>query len=173
MSEAIKQIGEQAAISAITTVSDAVKEKAVDAAMDVAMKVVDGEDIKLDEVDMKIVSNVYAEAKAAAEPILQQADLSVPVKVTKLLAALMKIMEKTQHNGAKIPGLKKKAVALYLLRQLMKDVVADIPLQSYLLSTASTIGEHLLETLVDVSRTVNISEVATTCCMSIISSLGK
>jgi hypothetical protein len=82
-------------------------------------------------------------------------------------------MEKTQHNGAKIPGLKKKAVALYLLRQLMKDVVADIPLQSYLLSTASTIGEHLLETLVDVSRNVNISEVATTCCMSIISSLGK
>jgi len=165
MSEAIKQMGEQA----LETVSDAVKEKA----MDVAMKIVDGEDIKLDEVDMKIVSNVYAEAKAAAEPILQQADLSVPVKVTKLLAALMKIMEKTQHNGVKIPGLKKKAVALYLLRQLMKDVVADIPLQSYLLSTASTIGEHLLETLVDVSRNVNISEVATTCCMSIISSLGK
>ena len=169
MSEVIKQMGEQA----IATVSDAVKEKAVDAVMDVAMKVVDGEDIKLDEVDMRIVSKVYGEAKAAAEPILQKTDLSVPVKVTKLLAELMKIMERTQHNGVKIPGLKKKTVALYLLRQLMKDVVADIPLQSYLLSTASTIGEHLLETLVDVSRNVNISEVATTCCMSLISSLGK
>jgi len=169
MSEVIKQMTEQAAISAIANASDAVKEKA----MAVAMKVVDGEDIKLDEVDMRIVSSVYAEAKAAAEPILHQSDLSVPVKVTKLLAALMKIMERTQHNGVKIPGLKKKAVALYLLRQLMKDVVADIPLQSYLLSTASTIGEHLLETLVDVSRNVNISEVATSCCMSLISSLGK
>jgi hypothetical protein len=173
MSEVIKEMGEQAAVSAIATVSETIKEKAVDAAMDVAIKIVDGEDIKLDEVDMKIVSNVYAEAKAVAQPILEQADLSVPVKVTKLLAELMKIMEKTKHNGVKIPGLKKKAVALYLLRQLMKDVVADIPLQSYLLSTANTIGEHLLETLVDVSRNVNISEVATTCCMSLISSLAK
>jgi len=173
MSEAIKQMGEQAVISAVQNVSDAVKEKAVDAAMDVVMNIVDGEDVKLAEDDMRIVSSVYAEAKAAAEPILQQADLSVPVKVTKLLAALMKIMERTQHNGVKIPGLKKKAVALYLLRQLMKDVVADIPLQSYLLSTASTIGEHLLETLVDVSRNVNMAEVATTCCVSILSSLSK
>lgn len=173
MSEAIKEIGEKAIVSAVSTVSDVVKEKAVDAAMDVVLNVVDGEDIKLSEDDMRIVSKVYGEAKAAAEPILHQTDLSVPVKVTKLLAELMKIMERTQHNGVKIPGLKKKAVALYLLRQLMKDVVADIPLQSYLLSTANTIGEHLLETLVDVSRNVNMAEVATTCCVSILSSLSK
>ena len=169
MSEVIKEIGEKAAMSAVETVSDTIKEKAVE----MAMNVIDGEDIKLSDDDMQIVSKVYGEAKAAAEPILQKADLSVPVKVTKLLAELMKIMERTQHNGVKIPGLKKKAVALYLLRQLMKDVVADIPLQSYLLSTAHTIGEHLLETLADVSRNVNMAEVATTCCVSILSSLSK
>ena len=82
-------------------------------------------------------------------------------------------MEKTKVNGAKIPGLRKKAVALYLLRQLMKDIVADIPLQSYLLNTAQTIGENLLETLADVSRNLNMAEVATTCCMSVLSSLSK
>jgi hypothetical protein len=112
---------------------------------------------------------VYHEAKDAAEPILNDSTLSVPVKVTKLLAALMKIMEKTKVNGAKIPGFKKKAIALYMLRQLMKVVVEDIPLQSYLLSTAQSVGEHLLETLVDVSRNVNMAEVATTCCISLLS----
>jgi hypothetical protein len=167
--ESVKHIGEQAAVSAIATASEAIKEEAIDAAMRLAGE----EDIKISDDEKCIAAIVYHEAKEAAEPILQDSTLSVPVKVTKVLAALMKILEKTKLNGAKIPGLKKKAVALYLLRQLMKDVVADIPLQSYLLSTAQTIGEHLLETLADVSRNVNMAEVATTCCMSLLSSLSK
>ena len=118
--EAVKHIGEQAAVSAITSVSEAIKEEAIDAAMHLAGE----DDIKISDDD---------------------------------------------KHSAKIPGLKKKAVALYLLRQLMKDVVADIPLQSYLLSTAQTIGEHLLETLADVSRNLNMAEVATTCCLSLLS----
>jgi len=163
--EAVKHIGEQAAVSAITSVSEAIKEEAIDAAMHLAGE----DDIKISDDDKHIASLVYHDAKEAAEPILNDSAFSVPVKVTKLLAALMKIMEKAKVNGAKIPGLKKKAVALYLLRQLMKDVVADIPLQSYLLSTAQTIGEHLLETLADVSRNLNMAEVATTCCLSLLS----
>lgn len=168
--EEIKQIGQHAAVSAIETASEVIKEETVDVAMRLAGE---DEEVKLSDDDAKIVSLVYHEAKAAAEPILHDSSLSVPVKVTKLLAALMKIMEKTKVNGAKIPGLRKKAVALYLLRQLMKDVVADIPLQSYLLNTAQTIGENLLETLADVSRNLNMAEVATTCCMSVLSSLSK
>jgi hypothetical protein len=134
-----------------------------------------GEDatVKLDKEGERIVSLVYHEAKAEAEPILKDANLSVSVKVTKLLAALMKIMERTKVDGSKIPGVKKKAVVLYLLRQLMKDIVDDIPVQSYLISKASAIGETLLETLADISRNVNIPEVAATCCMGLISALIK
>jgi hypothetical protein len=167
--ESVKHIGEQAAVSVITTTSEVIKEEAVDAAMRLAGE----EDIKISDDEKCIAVIVYDEAKEAAEAILHDSTLSVPVKVTKVLAALMKILEKTKVNGVKIPGLKKKAVALYLLRQLMKDVVTDIPLQSYLLSTAQTVGEHLLETLADVSRNLNMAEVATTCCMSVLSSLSK
>ena len=85
----------------------------------------------------------------------------------------MKIMEKTKVDGSKIPGAKKKAVVLYLLRQLMKDIVDDIPVQSYLVSKAEAIGESLLETLADISRNVNIPEAAATCCMGLISALTK
>ena len=164
--EELKRVGQHTAVSAIETASDVIKEETVDVAMRLAGE---DEEIKLSDDDSKIVSLVYDEAKAAAEPILHDSSMSVPVKVTKLLAALMKIVEKIKVNGAKIPGLRKKAVALYLLRQLMKDVVADIPLQSYLLNTAHTIGEHLLETLADVSRNLNMAEVATTCCLSLLS----
>ena len=157
-------------VDASAVASNAIKEEAVDLAMRMA-----GEDatVKLDKEGERIVSLVYNEAKAAAEPILHDQDLSVSVKVTKLLAALMKIMEKAKVDGSKIPGAKKKAVVLYLLRQLMKDIVDDIPVQSYLLSKASAIGETLLETLADISRNVNIPEAATSCCMGLISALIK
>ena len=168
--EEIKLAGKSKIAEMATGAADTIKEEAVN----VAMRAV-GEDatVKLDKEGEHIVSLVYDEAKVAAEPILHDANLSVSVKVTKLLAALMKIMEKTHVNGSKIPGLKKKAVVLYLLRQLMKDVVDDIPVQSYLISKAEAIGESLLETLADISRNVNIPEVATTCCMSLISALTK
>lgn len=168
--EEIKLAGKNKIAELAAGAADTVKEEAVNAAMRAV-----GEDatVKLDKEGEHIVSLVYDEAKAAAEPILHDTGLSVSVKVTKLLAALMKIMEKTQVNGSKIPGLKKKAVVLYLLRQLMKDVVADIPVQSYLISKAEAIGESLLETLADISRNVNIPEAAATCCMGLFSALTK
>lgn len=168
--EEIKLAGKNKIAEMAAEASNTIKEEAVD----IAMRAV-GEDatVKLDKEGEHIVSLVYHEAKAAAEPILCDSELSVSVKVTKLLAALMKIMEKTKVDGSKIPGAKKKAVVLYLLRQLMKDIVDDIPIQSYLLSKAAAIGESLLETLADISRNVNIPQVATTCCMGLISALAK
>jgi vacuolar-type H+-ATPase subunit H len=168
--EEIKLAGKNKITEIAAGAADTIKEEAVDAAMRAV-----GEDatVKLDKEGERIVSLVYHEAKAEAEPILKDANLSVSVKVTKLLAALMKIMEKTKVDGSKIPGVKKKAVVLYLLRQLMKDIVDDIPVQSYLISKASAIGETLLETLADISRNVNIPEVAATCCMGLISALTK
>jgi len=168
--EEIKLAGKNKITEMAAGAADTIKEEAVDAAMRAV-----GEDatVKLDKEGERIVSLVYHEAKAEAEPILKDANLSVSVKVTKLLAALMKIMEKTKVDGSKIPGLKKKAVVLYLLRQLMKDVVDDLPVQSYLISKAEAIGESLLETLADISRNVNIPEVAATCCMGLISALTK
>jgi len=168
--EGIKLAGKNKIAEIAAEASNTIKEEAVDAAMRMA-----GEDttVKLDKEGERIVSLVYNEAKAEAEPILYNSELSVSVKVTKLLAALMKIMEKTKVDGSKIPGMKKKAVVLYLLRQLMKDIVDDIPVQSYLISKAEAIGESLLETLADISRNVNIPEVATTCCMGLISALTK
>ena len=168
--EEIKLAGKSKIAELAAGASNTIKEEAIDAAMRAV-----GEDatVKLDKEGEHIVSLVYDEAKAAAEPILHDTGLSVSVKVTKLLAALMKIMEKTKVDGSKIPGLKKKAVVLYLLRQLMKDVVADIPVQSYLISKAEAIGESLLETLADISRNVNIPEAAATCCMGLFSALTK
>lgn len=168
--EEIKLAGKNKIAEIAAGASGTIKEEAVDAAMRAV-----GEDdtVKLDKEGEHIVSLVYNEAKAAAEPILHDANMSVSVKVTKLLAALMKIMEKTHVNGSKIPGAKKKAVVLYLLRQLMKDIVADIPVQSYLISKAEAIGESLLETLADISRNVNIPEVAASCCASLFSALTK
>jgi hypothetical protein len=168
--EEIKLAGKNKIVEIAAGAANTIKEEAVDAAMRAV-----GEDatVKLDKEGERIVLLVYDEAKAEAEPILKDANLSVSVKVTKLLAALMKIMEKTKVDGSKIPGLKKKAVVLYLLRQLMKDVVDDLPVQSYLISKAEAIGESLLETLADISRNVNIPEVAATCCMGLISALTK
>jgi hypothetical protein len=76
--EAVKHIGEQAAVSAITSVSEAIKEEAIDAAMHLASE----DDIKISDDDKHIASLVYHDAKEAAEPILHLWTFKTPIFMT-------------------------------------------------------------------------------------------
>ena len=114
------------------------------------------DDIKLDVIQERIVSVVIDEAKAAAEPILNNGDLPISVKLTKLLGAIMALLEKARINGAKIASENKRVIALYLVKRLVKEVLKDSALRAELLHEISCAATHLLEALVDVSKGMNV-----------------
>lgn len=105
------------------------------------------------------VQLVYGDARAAAELILKNESMSDYMKVTKLMSELMKILERARPNGAKLSGANKKAVALALLGRLIAEVVQESSMLASLLSTVESVGEHLLETLADIGRSLNLTEV--------------
>ena len=102
---------------------------------------------------------VYGDARAAAELILKNESMTDYMKVTKLLSELMKILERARPNGAKLSGSNKKAVALVLLRRLINELIQESSLITSLISTVESVGEHLLETLADIGRSLNLTEV--------------
>lgn len=120
-----------------------------------------------------IVTLVYSDAQSASQLILKDDSLSSAVKVTKLLSELMKILEKTKINGAKLSGSNKKAVALELVKHLIRDTSPDA---ANLLSSAESMGEQLLETLADISRNLNmqvVEKIIETGCCGLVEALLK
>ena len=120
-----------------------------------------------------IVTLVYADAQDAAHLVLKDDSLSSAVKVAKLLSELMKILEKTKVNGVKLSGSNKKAVALELVKHLIRDKAPDA---ADLLASAESMGEHLLETLADISRNLNmqvVEKIIETGCCGLVEALLK
>jgi hypothetical protein len=114
------------------------------------------EEEKLTAEQELIITLIYKEAYEAAEMIMENADLPPVVKVTKAIAALMSILEKCRLNGSKISGQNKKVVVLQLVKRLIKELVKNSEALTSLLTVMNNTAEHLLETLVDVSRGVNV-----------------
>lgn len=120
----------------------------------------------LTEEQKKIVGFVYDSSKSFAEGILSHPTLSSALKITQLMGAIMKLLENLTFQQKKLTGSTKKAVAIELGRQLIQDLVKDDTLKQILLPLYDTMAEPLLETLVDVSHTLNtaVKEATASCC---------
>lgn len=118
-----------------------------------------------------IISLISSDAMVGAELILNDS-LPIPVKITKLLGIIMTLLESIQLNGAKIPGTVKKAVSQQLLTRLIYFVASDSNEFDELIQVSQTMGPAMLETLITVSKGVNISVVekqVDTCCLGFFS----
>jgi len=118
-----------------------------------------------------IMSLISGDAMAGAELILNDS-LPIPVKITKLLGIIMTLLESVQLNGSKISGTVKKAVSLQLLSRLIYFVASDRIEFDELIQVSQTMGPIMLETLIEVSKKVNVSVVGKhkeTCCLGFFS----
>lgn len=123
-------------------------------------------DSKLNEEQKKILSFVYETAKEFATDILNKPSVSEAMKVTQLMGAIIKMLESLTFNQVKLSGSTKKVVAVELGRNLIKDLVKDATAQAGILTVYDFTAEQTLETLIDVSRHVNVAmtEAAASCC---------
>jgi hypothetical protein len=119
-----------------------------------------------------IMSLISGDAMTGAEFILHDTSLPIPVKITKLLGIIMTLLESVQMNGAKISGTVKKAVSLQLLTRLIHFVASDSKDFDELIHLSQTMGPDILETLIEVSKGVNLMAVEKhkeTCCFGLLS----
>jgi cobalamin biosynthesis protein CbiD len=130
---------------------------------------------KLNDEQKKILSFVYESAKEFAADILNKPSVSEVMKVTQLMAAIIKMLESLTFNQVKLAGSTKKAVAIELGRNLIHDLVKDETVKAGILTAYDFTADQALETLIDVSRHVNVAvtQAAASCCEFIAEWLKK
>lgn len=163
--ESVKEVTEDVKV-AVDDVKETVE--------DITHTINDTLDPKLTEEQQTILALFYEDAKAAVEDIILS-ELPALVKLTKMIGALMKLFEKVKLHGKAISGSNKKAVVMAIVKRLLKDLIPDRDLLFELLAIYNSNAEFLLETLADVSRSLNIATevLESGCCVSILSLLSK
>lgn len=112
---------------------------------------------KLTEEQEEVLKSVYEKAKSASETILHEPSISNAVKVAQIVGQTIKLLEEAVKTGKKLAGKDKKIVAMELCRRTIKELIKDEGLKLNILNKFDTIGEQMLETMIDVSKHLNIS----------------
>jgi hypothetical protein len=112
---------------------------------------------KLTDEQEEALKAVYEKAKSASETILHEPSISNAVKVAQIVGQIIKLLEETAKTGKKIAGKDKKIVAMELCRRTIKELIKDEGLKLNILNKFDTIGEQMLETMIDVSKHLNVS----------------
>ena len=126
------------------------------------------EDNRLTAEQRNIVKLIYDTAKETVETILTTANVSDVIKITQCIAAIIKLLEMVTINNAKVAGSNKKQIALELTKDLIKDIIKDEGMKANIIAMYDMVAEQTLETLIDVSRTLNVAvqNAASSCCAS-------
>jgi septum formation topological specificity factor MinE len=116
----------------------------------------------------EILSVVFEKVKISVESIMINMDLSNHIKIMQIISAVIKIVEGLTVMKKTISGVDKKAIALACGRKCIKMMKDHLDM----LLLYDAIAEPAMETMIDVSRNLNVKEVGD-CCMSLFSLFKK
>jgi hypothetical protein len=136
--------------------------------IEVKNEVSEADEQKYTEEQLEIIALIYAKAKEIAETIVQM-DIPSAMKVSKMIAEMIKLLEGVTIHNKKISGKTKKHIAITLSRNLICKT-ADESSKDKILGAFDDIADQMLETLIDVSRNVNVQEIASSCCKDLTTS---
>ena len=118
----------------------------------------------------EILSVVFEKVKVSMESIMIDMDLSNHIKIMQIISAVIKIVEGLTVMKKTISGIDKKAVALACGRKCIKMMKDHLDM----LLLYDAIAESAMETMIDVSRNLNINvKEAGDCCMGLFSLFKK
>ena len=115
----------------------------------------------------EILSVVFEKVKASVESIMIDMDLSNHIKIMQIISAVIKIVEGLTVMKKTISGIDKKAVALACGRKCIKMMKDHLDM----LLLYDMIAETAMETMIDVSRNLNVNGAE--CCMGLFSLFKK
>lgn len=117
----------------------------------------------LTDEQKKLTLQIYESVKSKLKDTITDEAINETIKVTKIIGSIVTLLENTKVDE-KIPsGNDKKAVAIQLGRNIIKEILSD---NTNILVLYDTLAEPLLETMIDVSKVVNtvIMEATKKCC---------
>ena len=131
--------------------------------------------VTLTDAQKTVLKLVYDKVKDSSDIILQHPTLDSALKITQMMASIIKLLESVKLQDALLGGKDKKLIALEVGRLLIKDNVKDEEKQVVLLMIYDSTAEALLETMIDVSQHLNVKvkEVAGMCCDGLMSLFKK
>jgi hypothetical protein len=112
---------------------------------------------KLTDEQEDALKSVYEKAKSASETIINEPSISNSIKVAQIVGQTIKLLEEVANTGKKLVGKDKKIVAMELCRRTIKELIKDEGLKLNILNKFDTMGEQILETMIDVSKHLNIT----------------
>lgn len=137
---------------------------------------IEADSSKLLEEHKQIIKHLYEDAKNISDHILNTLNIDNIIKVTKLIAEIIKLLERTSYLGKKILGTDKKVIVLELCRNLIESGINDNNVRESLLVVYNMLAEDVLDQMIDVSKNVNMKEVkefAESYCGKLFECLGK
>jgi hypothetical protein len=144
-------------------------ESAIEKAIEMSVIVVSVDDSDaLTKEQKEILSVVFEKVKASVEDIMIDMDLSNHIKIMQIISSVIKIVEGLTVMKKTISGVDKKAVALACGRKCIKMMKDHLDM----LLLYDAIAETAMETMIDVSRNLNVKEISG-CCMELFSLLSK
>ena len=134
-------------------------------------------DMKLSERQELILNQLYLTLKESMKELFSLESMDHAMKIGRMMAEIVKLVEKARYPNEKIPSVEKREIALALGKRLVSDhdLIENDAIRDGLITTYELLGEQLLETLLDVSRHVNtmIQQAALSCCESIVECLKR
>lgn len=130
---------------------------------------------KLSQEQEKIVKIVYDKVKESTNLLLYHPKLDNTLKLTQMIASIIKHLESIKINELILSGKDKKNIALELGRILIKDLVKEDEKRIVLMMMYDSTADVLLETMVDVSHHLNvkIKELTGSCCEGLMNLLKR
>jgi DUF1009 family protein len=130
---------------------------------------------KLSEEQTKVLKIVYDKIKESTDLLLHHPKLENALKLTQMIASIIKLLESIKINDILLSGKDKKQIALELGKKLIEDLIKEGEKKIILLMMYDSAAEQLLETMVDVSHHLNVKvkEIASSCCDGLLSLLKK
>jgi len=142
-------------------------ESAVEKAIEMGTIVIVDESNALTKEQKEILSVVFEKVKASVESIMIDMDLSNHIKIMQIISAVIKIVEGLTVMKKTISGIDKKVVALACGRKCIKMMKDHLDM----LLLYDMIAETAMETMIDVSRNLNVNGAE--CCMGLFSLCRK
>jgi pantoate kinase len=129
----------------------------------------------LTDVQKSVVKVVYDKVKESSDLILQHPTLDNALKITQMIASIIKLLESLKVQDAALAGKDKKLIALEVGKLLIKDCIKEEEKQTVLLMIYDSMAEALLETMIDVSQHLNVKvkEMTGMCCDGLMSLFKK
>jgi hypothetical protein len=143
-------------------------ESAVEKAIEMSTIVISTDSDALTKQQKEILSVVFEKVKASVEDIMIDMDLSNHIKIMQIISSIIKIVEGLTVMKKTLSGVDKKVIALACGRKCIKMMKDHLDM----LLLYDAIAETAMETMIDVSRNLNVKEVSE-CCMGFLSLCKK